>query len=40
MRPDLNGLYSASGSKAGLDWIRINGSWILDWTGSFSTQST
>ena len=29
--PDWTGLDSDSGSSAGLDWIRISGSWI--WTG-------
>ena len=29
--PDCTGLDSYSGSSAGLDWIRISGSWI--WTG-------
>ena len=29
--PDWTGLDSVSGSSAGLDWIRISGSWI--WTG-------
>ena len=31
MCPDWTGLDSASGSSAGLDWIRISGSRI--WTG-------
>ena len=34
---DWTGLDSVSGSSAGLDWIRINGSWI--WTGLDLTNS-